>query len=134
MRTIAIRTPSGYRSVTLEREMRNVEEFESANAIPAKVAGLLRFGDIIEIDGAFTESSFNAAEAREYDDLEGMMTALPENIRNLTLYDAVGCIPDEIAGWNLLATDDAVLTVERNGNGPWIHLVAGPQAPVAIAA
>ena len=134
MRTIAIRTPSGYRSVTLERDMRNVEEFETAYAMPAKVADLLRYGDIIEINGAFTEASFNAAEAREHADLEGMITDLAGDIRNLSLYDAVGCVPGEIAGWNLLATDDAVLTIERNGNGPWIHLVVGERMPVAIAA
>lgn len=134
MRIIAIRTPSGYRSVTLEREMRNVEEFENANAMPAKVADLLRYGDIIEIDGAFTEASFNVAQAREHADLEGMMTDLAEDIRNLTLYDAVGCVPGEIAGWNLLATDDAFLAMERDGNAPWIHLVVGAETPVAIAA
>lgn len=134
MRTIAIRTPSGYRSVTLEKEMRNVEEFESANAMPAKVTDLLRHGDIIEIDGAFTEASFNAAAERQHDDLEGMMTDLADGIGHLSLYDAVGCAPDEIASWNLLATDEAALTVERDGIGPWIHLVVGAQMTVAIAA
>lgn len=134
MRTIAIRTPAGYRSVTLERAIRNVEEFEIAYAMPAKVADLLRYGDIIEINGAFTEASFNADNAREHDDLEGMMTHLADSIRNLSLYDAVGCVPDEVAGWNLLATDEALLTVERDGDSPWIHLVVGAQMPVAIAA
>lgn len=134
MRTIAIRTPSGYRSVTLEREIRDDEEFENANAMPAKVADLLRYGDIIEIDGAFTEASSNAAEAREHADLEGVMTDLADGTGHISLYDAVGCVPDEIAGWNLLAADEAALTVERDGNGPWIHLVVGERTPVAIAA
>lgn len=134
MRTIAIRTPSGYRSIRLERPMRNVEEFEAAYAMPAKVADLLRHGDIIEIDGAFTEASFNAEDSRQHHDLEGMMTDMPDGIRDLSLYDAVGCVPDEIAGWNLLATEDAVLAVERDEEGAWIHLTIGTRLPVAIAA
>lgn len=134
MRVIAIRHPAGYRSIRLEKGFHDFEEFEATYAMPAIVHDLIRSGDVIEISGPFTEMSFSAAPAREYHDLESLMTGLDDESSTISIYDAVGCLEDDVAGWNLLASDDASLETERNEDGPWRHMKVGRTKDALLAA
>ena len=134
MRTIAIRNPSGYASIKLDRDLHDYEEFESVYAMPAIVNDLISEGDIVEISGSFTEMTFGNLSAARHNDLEEMMSAMHESTETLSIYDAVGCVSNEIAGWNLLASEGSQLEIARQTKSPWIHLKIGHQDELPIAA
>ena len=133
-RIIAMRTPSGLRAITLANGEIALNEFEATYAVPAIVADMIAEGDIETIDGPFCDMSYDRGAARTYDDLEALAADLPDNCSALSIYDAVGCIHDEIIGWNLLASDSGTLVNECDAKGPWIHLKVGLAQELPIAA
>lgn len=133
-RIIAMRKPSGLRAITLANGSIALDEFEATYAMPAIVSDMIAEGDIEAIDGPFCDMRYDRNGARTYDDLSALAADLPDDAIALSVYDAVGCIHDEVAGWNLLASDEGTLVNERDTNGPWVHLKVGIAPKVQIAA
>lgn len=133
-RLIAMRIPSGYRTIFLRDGDLRLDEFEATYAMPAIVSDLISEGDVLTIDGPFSDMAIERNGPQRYSDIQELCMALPEDVEAVSIYDAVGCVPSEILGWNLLASDQATLVSARDTDGPWMHLRVGIAAKRLLAA
>lgn len=118
-RVIAMRNSTGLKSIILSDENINLDALESIYT---------------EIDGSFFYGGIDRKNACNYATLEDLSANLPEDALTLSIYDSVGCIPDEILGWNLLASKSGTMITERISDGPWVHLRIGLNQDLPISA
>lgn len=108
MHLVAMRRPHGYAAMLLDTAA--AKSAVEGVDYPAE-AGYL-------VSGAEIHAS----------NLDELMTTLPDGVATLSVYDGVGCVEREVAGWNLVASDCSILEAHDPSHRAWRHFDIGLRA------